>query len=87
MSKQLLCAENKLKSSSYILSLEVFYFLISFTGKLDSLPQVHNSFKTILFFLLPLVSPCDEELALATYCMTKEAGCSLPPTELSVCTC
>lgn len=61
-------------------------FLISFLGEI---PQVGNSFitthsvKEVAFFAV--VPICEKDLALATYYMTREAGCSLPPTELSAC--
>lgn len=40
-----------------------------------------------LHSIFAVISLCEEDLALATYYMTKEAGCSLPPTELSACMC
>lgn len=43
--------------------------------------------KMYIHSLFVAVSLCEEDLALTIYYMTEEAGCSLPPTELSLCTC
>lgn len=45
------------------------------------------SIKMCIHSLFVAVSLCEEDLALTIYYMTEEAGCSLPPTELSLCTC
>lgn len=75
--------EKPQKTDYYTLSLVMLYFLISFIGNLDCPPPI----KMYIHSLFVAVSLCEEDLALTIYYMTEEAGCSLPPTELSLCTC